>query len=89
MAVCSHVLHIVAMEVYDVLRNQMDKELMDVLKKFVKEGCYSKWTKVKSCDCHVIRNKLMICVFIIAMKHLYRKSRIFRVKNISCNKFSC
>ena len=48
-------MHIVAMEMYYVLRNQLDKELMDVLKKFAKEGCYNKWTKVRSCDCHVIR----------------------------------
>ena len=47
MAVCSHVMHIVAMEMYYVLKNQMDKELMDVLKKFAKEGCYTKWTKVR------------------------------------------
>ena len=53
--VCSHVMHIVAMEMYYVLKNQMDKELTDVLKKFAKEGYYSKWTKVRSCDCHVTR----------------------------------
>lgn len=47
-------MHIVAMEMYYVLRNQMDKELSDVLKKFSKEGYYCKWTKVRSCDCHVI-----------------------------------
>ena len=41
-------MHIVAMEMYYVLKNQMDKELMDVLKKFAKEGCYSKWTKVRT-----------------------------------------
>ena len=47
MAVSGHVMHIVAMEMYYVLKNQMDKELMDVLKKFAKEGCYTKWTKVR------------------------------------------
>ena len=41
-------MHIVAMEMYYVFKNQMDKELMDVLKKFAKEGCYTKWTKVRT-----------------------------------------
>ena len=46
-------MHIVSMEMYYVLKNQMDKGLAEVLKKFSKEGHYCKWTKVRSCDCHV------------------------------------
>ena len=48
MAICSHLMYIVAMEMYYVLKNEMDKELMYVLKKFAKEDCYSRWTKVSS-----------------------------------------
>lgn len=46
LAVSGHVMHIVAMELYCVLKNKMDKELSDTLKKFSREGYYCKWTKV-------------------------------------------
>ena len=59
LAVSSHVMHIVAMEMYYVFKNHMDKELMDVLKKFSKDGYFCKWTKVRSCDCHVIPSSLV------------------------------
>ena len=54
LAVSGHVMYIVAMEMYYVLKNKMDKELVGILKKFSKDGYYCKWTKVRSCDCHVI-----------------------------------
>ena len=46
LAVSGHVMHIVAMEMYYVIKDKMDKELTDVLKKLGKEGYYCKWTKV-------------------------------------------
>lgn len=69
LAVSSHVMHIVAMEIYYVIKNRMDKDLMDILKKFGKDGFYCKWTKVWSCDCHVICNHYCdtcICTYAVS-----------------------